>query len=92
MARSTNNDIHPTKLAYQKIAFIKEFFPEYINCDPYRDYALVERISLSMIRAGIYKQKYAENSPAIRSAVINYIRKAKNEKVKNFKVGSRNVA
>lgn len=83
MSRATNTDIHPTKLFDEKMNFIRENFPEYKNCDPYQDFYLIEKIKMSMINAGLYRQKYAASNPNINAAIIRLIRKARGEKVLN---------
>lgn len=75
--------IHPTKLANGKIEFIKSNFPEFAKCDPYRDWTLIERIKESMIVAGLYTAAGSRSNPNINSAIINLIKRAKGQAVKN---------
>lgn len=77
--------IHPTKLIAGKLEFIKTNFPEFQNVDPYLDIAFVNKVKKAMTDAGHYSKLYYQADGGINSAVINLIKRAKNESVHNFK-------
>lgn len=85
MSRTTNNDIHPTKLIAGKIEFIKKNFPEYKTINPYVDFSFINKVKKAMADAGLYSAAYYQQDGGINSAVINLIKRAKNESVENFK-------
>lgn len=79
--KNLGKQIHPTKLVQSKIDFIKLNFPEFATVDPYLDTAFINKVKKALTDAGHYSKLYYQADGGINSAVINLIKRAKNEKI-----------
>lgn len=82
-ARNTN------EVAQIRIKFIIENFPEVLECNPYLDLPLVDRIKRALFSAGLYSSFGDCTNPSTDSAIINYIRKIQSKPVLKRYISSR---